>query len=269
MQTDELTVKNTNDEISPLRFVQHNIEELVNKNSVPLQYMLRSNNLLPEQFEMMYTIKLRELKVMANVRNCIELTTNDTLSQPHMVCYKVKDFLTAVVKQALNLIRMPSVDISFACDNCRTAVFDARKTSMIIYNLISNAIIHPKASEKRVRILAAMRSNDFVISVTDSGLGIPTSKRKNLFNAYADISAIDSLSANILTLNGMGLAISRKAAWEMKGDLVYVPTAKNTTFEIIIPQNIQSTLSEPVSYVADCEFAAMYLASANLIYFED
>ena len=269
MQTNNAIAQKTDDEITLSRIIQHEVETTVQSNSVPLQYILGADNLTPEQLEMVYMIKLRELKMMSDVKNYIELKSLDLLSKVHMACYKAEDFLSTVINQALNLIRMPYSNISLRCDTKNTVILDARKTSMIIYNLISNALIHSKASEKEINISAKMRGNDFVISVTDNGKGIPASKQKQIFKSYADISAIESLSADLMALRGMGLAVSRKAAHDMKGDLVYVNAKKNTTFEIIIPQQVKPILNEPVEYIADMEFVLFHLATANLIYIEN
>ncbi len=268
MKTNELPIP-MNDEEAPLhRLVQHFVENMVQQNSAPLQYALTSTELSPEMLKEMYMVKLRELNTMSNVRNAIELHTRDLFSRLHMACYKAEDFLSVVIKQSLSLLKIPYTDILLKCDGCDTVVLDARKTSMILYNLISNSLIHSKVPEKIIEIAATMRGNDFIISVTDNGKGIPVSKRRHLFNTVADLSSIENLSANPLILGGMGLAVSRKAAREMNGDLVYVSTQKKTTFEIILPQETQSVLNEPVEFIADLDFALLQLATANLFYLE-
>ena len=108
-----------------------------------------------------------------------------------------------------------------------------------------------------------MRGDDFVISVTDNGKIIPPSSRDELFSAFE--KSLIEISPDTLSLKGLGLSVCRKAARDMGGDTIYVPSSKYNRFEFYIPQadNPQS-ISETVACIPDPNEIELYLAEALL-----
>ena len=95
---------------------------------------------------------------------------------------------------------------------------DVTRVRQIILNLLSNAI---KFTESGGITLALQFSRDneqlsVVLSITDTGIGIPADKLESLFEKF---NQVDSSMARRFGGTGLGLAISRQLARMMGGDI--------------------------------------------------
>jgi signal transduction histidine kinase len=112
---------------------------------------------------------------------------------------------------------------------------DRKKIEQLLNNLISNAI---KYSYPRSRVLinARCENADVIISVSDTGQGIPMSEMDRLFKPFPKIS-VKSTSGESST--GLGLVIVRKIV-EAHGGRVWAESKVNvgTTFYISIPRRM-------------------------------
>ena len=109
------------------------------------------------------------------------------------------------VGKKLNLI-LPDEDI--------IATVDKSKLDRVIMNIVGNAI---KYSRHDVVIELARRSKDeFSISVSDDGPGIPEKERQKIFDTYYQVES-DNVAASLGT--GLGLAYAKLIAKAHKGNI--------------------------------------------------
>jgi signal transduction histidine kinase len=121
-------------------------------------------------------------------------------------------------------------------------VADATKVRATLLNLLSNAAKFTARGHIEVR--ARRQHNDntaqdhYVISVTDSGVGMSAAHRARLFQDFTQADA--SVTARYGG-TGLGLAISRRYCRLMGGD-IYVDSAENqgSTFTVVLPVDISS-----------------------------
>lgn len=116
---------------------------------------------------------------------------------------------------------------------------DPARVRQIIGNLVSNAIKYtPAGGEVTVRVAAAEKEFDphrtpghwIVASVTDTGPGIEPEKQKLLFQEFA------RLDPDVASGAGIGLAISRRLARAMGGDItVRSSRGHGSTFALWLP----------------------------------
>ncbi len=249
---------------------QWTVDKMIAKTSVRLQAMLYSQNLSPEEFEHLCLIRMIEQSAYSKVRNITELYGDaDEVSAPRFASYNVDHYLNSVTSHILKLTEGDNIEIIVSCDSgCKNAVFDLRRVGIVLYNLISNSIIHNKYKHKVISIRGFLRGNDFVISVTDNGKGIAPETRRTMFSAYEnkpDLRAASIIDSG-LVLGGIGLSVCRKVAKDMAGDVFYVPAkGTGTTFELIIPQTNRINLfGETVIANPDLEELEIFLSSALL-----
>lgn len=101
--------------------------------------------------------------------------------------------------------------------------------SQVLLNLVGNACDAILAlDEKWIRISAERRSDDVVISVTDSGPGIPTEVRAKLFQPFFTTKEIGKGT-------GLGLSISRGIVDGHRGTLMVDERCGNTRFLLQLP----------------------------------
>ncbi len=227
--------------VTPVRMVQWAVDNMVSRTSVPLQSLMYAKNLLPEQLDSLYVVHLNHMNTYSKVRNIAELySEDDDVSSLKYASYNLAHFLDSVTKHIIKLTGEHGVDIVSCCDSrIKSATFDLRRTSLILYNLISNSIMHNRVKNKLITISAFIRDDNLVISVKDNGRSISAEKRKNLFSAFENKPSLKAtdLSEVGLSIGGLGLSVCRKAAREMCGDVVYIPSKeRGNEFELIIPQ---------------------------------
>jgi signal transduction histidine kinase len=113
--------------------------------------------------------------------------------------------------------------------------------SRVLTNLLGNAV---KFTEKgEIEVWARMRSATLVISVRDTGAGIPVSKQKEIFEPFRQLENSETRRHGG---TGLGLAISRKMLAILHGEIeVESEPGKGAKFTIHIPAS-----TAPVRVVA-------------------
>lgn len=110
------------------------------------------------------------------------------------------------------------------------ALADAAAVEQILFNLVDNACKYAGGGEpKRVHLEAAARGPHIVLRVRDHGPGVPAGEARRLFRPFHK-SARDA--AHSAPGVGLGLALSRRLARRMGGELRLVPGGGGACFEL-------------------------------------
>ncbi|HUY82221.1 MAG TPA: response regulator [Acidobacteriaceae bacterium] len=149
-------------------------------------------------------------------------------------------------------------EISLARDLPATITTDEKRLQQVIKNLLSNSFKFTEKGKVSVRINRAASGwsnlNDnlnkasevFSFSVEDSGIGIPDSKQKIIFEAFQQA---DGSTARKYGGTGLGLSISREIGRLLGGELKLErsATGQGSVFVLYVPQNSGGGLgiSEP------------------------
>jgi len=110
---------------------------------------------------------------------------------------------------------------------------DPNRVSQIIHNLLSNALRYtPEGGQVAVSITET--SKELLITVKDSGIGIPEEELKKIFERFYRIDASRSRSSGG---SGIGLAVSLRLARLLSGDLKVQSdgTGDGSTFTLTLP----------------------------------
>ena len=100
---------------------------------------------------------------------------------------------------------------------------DPSAVEQILFNLVDNACKYAAAATDRTLHLAAeTREGSFYLSVRDRGPGVDPARRRMLFQAFRKSAADAAVTAPGV---GLGLALCRRLARDMGGDLRYEPAA--------------------------------------------
>ncbi|MCS3433230.1 aerobic respiration two-component sensor histidine kinase ArcB [Klebsiella sp. BIGb0407] len=101
-------------------------------------------------------------------------------------------------------------------------VTDGTRLRQILWNLISNAVkFTPKGGQVTVRIRYEANQN-LCFEVQDSGIGIPEDEQDKIFAMYYQVK--DQHGGKPATGTGIGLAVSRRLAKSMGGDITVSST---------------------------------------------
>ncbi|WP_339703353.1 response regulator [Algoriphagus aquimarinus] len=141
---------------------------------------------------------------------------------------------------------------------------DSQRLNQILKNILSNAIKFTEKGSVNIRIDRYTEST-VIISITDTGIGIPEDKQMAIFEAFQQA---DGGTSRKYGGTGLGLSISRELA-KLLGAEIKLSSKLNegSTFSIIIPLEIHheqepartSILKEPVLYKPQYQNDSGYL----------
>lgn len=133
----------------------------------------------------------------------------------------VEEFSAKAAEAGITIEIAGQVDTSLYCDP------DGIREVFI--NLINNAIdAVSDLKEKWIKITVKAGSKGVLITISDSGVGIPDPIKKKIFNTMFTTKGKKG--------NGLGLGICRRIAHEHGGNLYLVLDAQHTTFALILPK---------------------------------
>ncbi|MBZ7710405.1 aerobic respiration two-component sensor histidine kinase ArcB [Klebsiella oxytoca] len=127
-------------------------------------------------------------------------------------------------------------------------ITDGTRLRQILWNLISNAVkFTPQGGKVNVRVRYD-EGNILHFEVEDSGIGIPEAEQDKIFAMYYQVK--DSQGGKPATGTGIGLAVSRRLARNMGGDIcVSSLPGKGATFTLTVhapavAEEVEDTLAE-------------------------
>jgi adenylate cyclase len=111
---------------------------------------------------------------------------------------------------------------------------DSMRLKQILLNLLSNACKFTKEGEITLRVSKVADGRDWVeLAVADTGIGLTVEQQAKLFQEFTQA---DSLTARRYGGTGLGLALSRKLARMMGGDVtVTSEPGKGSVFTVRLP----------------------------------
>jgi len=119
-------------------------------------------------------------------------------------------------------------------DSVHALTADPMRLKQILLNLLSNACKFTKQGEVALRVRKVADGRDWVeLAVADTGIGLTAEQQTKLFQ---DFTQADSLTARRYGGTGLGLALSRKLARMMGGDVtVTSEPGKGSVFTVRLP----------------------------------
>jgi signal transduction histidine kinase len=115
---------------------------------------------------------------------------------------------------------------------------DSLRLKQILLNLLSNACKFTKEGEVALRVRKVVDGHAWIeLAVADTGIGLTAEQQAKLFQ---DFTQADSLTARRYGGTGLGLALSRKLARMMGGDVtVASEPGKGSVFTVRMPARSQ------------------------------
>jgi two-component system cell cycle sensor histidine kinase/response regulator CckA len=109
---------------------------------------------------------------------------------------------------------------------------DSTYLNRILYNLVTNAVQSmPKGGKLNIRVSKETETDDAIITVEDTGVGIPETAKGKLFTPMFTTKSKGQ---------GFGLAVIKRMAEALKGTVSFESQeGKGTKFTVRLPQNIK------------------------------
>lgn len=169
------------------------------------------------------------------VNQIVDLTKSDhdqmALNRKH---YRIDSIVTLSIESFRSLSEQRRQNLWFESATPNAIVFaDRLKLEIMINNLVSNAIkFTPEAGT--IRVSTTMENGHFIMTVEDSGRGIPADERDAIFERFHRIRQNDTEYVEGM---GIGLELSRTLARLHGGDIRLLDSEPGfgSTFELSIP----------------------------------
>jgi two-component system, NtrC family, sensor histidine kinase KinB len=150
-------------------------------------------------------------------------------SQPQLAAISTSDLLNTAVRELRPQVETKGIKLTVAAPvDLPWVMVDRLQIERVISNLVINALRHTKQGE--IKISAEQRDSHVVVSVSDTGSGIPTEYLPHIFDKFVQVPDAPTGGA------GLGLTIS-KSIVEAHGGQISVQSqmGRGTTFTFTLP----------------------------------
>jgi signal transduction histidine kinase len=196
--------------------------------------MRRCRDVLPEkQYENLNKILISANHLLSLINNLLDVSKIEagqmdvipvTVDIPSLIdeCIRTVEPMVNSENQELDLKIRPGVSDLYV---------DESKLKQILINLLSNAV---KFTEHGCVSTEARQENDIlIVSVSDTGIGIPAEAQERIFEAFTQL---DGSSTRRYGGTGLGLSVSRHLARLMGGDIeLRSAEGRGSTFTLTLP----------------------------------
>ena len=143
-----------------------------------------------------------------------------------------------ILKRLRPIARKRNIELTLMSRRQVTAEIDEVKISLVIMNLVENAIKYNK-DNGWVKVILDADHQFFTVDVMDSGIGIP---EDSIDHIYERFYRVDKSRSREIGGTGLGLAIARSSVLMHRGSLkAYSVPGEGTTFTMKIPLTYVST----------------------------
>jgi PAS domain S-box-containing protein len=186
-------------------------------------------------------VEKEEMGKISRAVNRMDTLVSDFLSvsklelgtlQAHMETLSLDTFLTGILESFEGKAATRHITIERDWNTEDTLEADPHLLEMAMSNLISNAIKYTPENG-HVHIHSHTEAGHRVISVSDTGMGIPPDEQEHIFSK---IFRASNAKAEVAEGTGLGLYIAREAVRVMGGEVTFVSTVgEGTTFTVLLP----------------------------------
>lgn len=143
--------------------------------------------------------------------------------------FRVKDLIETCCAEMAPLVK-PTVKLNHVVDDFDDVDTDRTRVRQILINLLSNAVKFTKCGTINVR--AVKDGEVLILSVLDTGVGIPSDALENIFEEFQQVKGSDPEHKG----TGLGLPITKGFAECLGGSIcVESEVGKGSTFTVCVP----------------------------------
>ena len=152
----------------------------------------------------------------------------------NIVLININELTELILKRLRPIARKKDVEVVFESNRTVMAEVDEVKMTLIMSNLVDNAIKYNK-EHGWVKVVLDADHQFFTFKVSDSGIGIP---EDSLAQIYERFYRVDKSHSREIGGTGLGLAITKNAVLMHRGAItVTSKEGEGTTFLVKIPLN--------------------------------
>lgn len=178
---------------------------------------------LPDEIQKIHDTCIRITKIIQGM----QALSRDSKGDP-FIAITVSEHIDKMIGLCAERIRNHKIQIIIQCDESIRIQGRSEQVGQVILNLLNNAIDATKdCAQREIRIKAHRQSNKIIISVSDSGPGVPAELRDRIMEPFFTTKDVGKGT-------GLGLSISRGLMEAHKGQLL-LAEGLPTTFILEFP----------------------------------
>ncbi len=172
----------------------------------------------------------REDKIINDLLSLVKM--DKKASALNITSVDVVNMTEIILKRLRPIAQRHNIELTLESNRAIVAEIDEVKISLVIMNLVENAIKYNK-DEGWVKVELDADHQYFYVKVSDSGFGIPAD---SLDHIYERFYRVDKSRSREIGGTGLGLAIARNAVLMHRGTIECISTVdEGTTFTVKIP----------------------------------
>lgn len=172
----------------------------------------------------------RENKIITDLLALVKV--DKTVSNMNITEVNMNELTEVILKRLRPIARKRDIEVTFESIRPVKAAIDEVKMTLIISNLVENAIKYNK-EQGAVNVILDADHQYFTLIVSDTGIGIPT---EALEHVYERFYRVDKSRSREIGGTGLGLAIAKSAVLMHRGSIEVSSTLEQgTTFVVKIP----------------------------------
>lgn len=150
----------------------------------------------------------------------------------NIAAININDLTELILKRLRPIARKKDVEVVFESNRVVTAEVDEVKLTLVMSNLVENAIKYNR-EHGWVKVILDADHQYFTFEVCDSGIGIP---QDALAHVYERFYRVDKSHSREIGGTGLGLAITKNAVLMHRGSITVTSTeGEGTSFLVKIP----------------------------------
>lgn len=178
----------------------------------------------------------RETKIINDLLSLVRMDKKD--ASLNITAVNVNELIEHVLKRLQPIAAKSNIEVVFESFRPVIAEIDEVKFSLVVTNLVENAIKYNNEGGW-VHITLNSDHQFCYIKVEDNGLGIPEDSTEHIFERFY---RADKSHSREIGGTGLGLAITKSAIVMHKGDIkVHSTLGEGTVFDVRIPLNYIET----------------------------
>ncbi len=178
----------------------------------------------------------REDKIINDLLSMVKM--DRTVATMNVGVVDVNALTEIILKRLRPIARKRDIEVVFESRRAVTAEADEVKLTLIITNLVENAIKYNK-EQGWVKVVLDADHQFFTLEIMDSGIGIPADSLEHIYERFY---RVDKSHSREIGGTGLGLAITRNAVLMHRGSIKVSSTeGEGSTFTVKIPLNYVMT----------------------------
>ncbi len=177
----------------------------------------------------------RENKIITDLLSLVKMdkkVTNMNITEVNM-----NELTEVILKRLRPIARKRDIEVTFESIRQVKATVDEVKISLVISNLVENAVKYNKENGW-VKVVLDADHQFFTLTISDSGIGIPAEEISHIYERFY---RVDKSHSREIGGTGLGLAITRSAVLMHRGSVrVESSPGEGTSFMVKIPLNYKA-----------------------------